>query len=57
VFGSDWPAMPKSVSHNVRAIAGLGLDADALDRILYRNAARLLGLEREGPAAASGGAA
>lgn len=44
VFGSDWPAMPKSISHNVRAIAALGLDPDALDRILYRNAARLLGL-------------
>lgn len=44
VFGSDWPAMPKSVEHNVRAIERLGLDDDALDAILYRNAARILGL-------------
>ncbi len=48
VFGSDWPAMPKSISHNVRAIAALGLAPDALDRILYRNAARLLGLDAAG---------
>jgi len=48
VFGSDWPAMPKTVSHNVRAIAALGLAPDALDRILYRNAARLLGLDAAG---------
>jgi predicted TIM-barrel fold metal-dependent hydrolase len=47
VFGSDWPAMPKSVTHNVAAIRGLGLDADALDRILRRNALRLLGLDRD----------
>lgn len=44
VFGSDWPAMPRSVGHNARAIAALGLSEDALDRILYRNAARLLRL-------------
>lgn len=51
VFGSDWPAMPKSVAHNVAAIRALGLDATVLDRILGRNAARLLGLERaSGPA-------
>jgi hypothetical protein len=42
VFGSDWPAMPKSPDQNVRAIRALGLDADALDRVLFRNAARLL---------------
>lgn len=45
VFGSDWPAMPKSVAHNVERISSLGLSEDALDRILYRNAARLLGLD------------
>src|SRR5690606_22224905 len=44
VFGSDWPAMPKSVAHNVRAIAGLGLSDEALEKIFRRNAARLLGL-------------
>lgn len=45
VFGSDWPAMPKSPGHNVAAIRQLGLDDDALDRILRQNAARLLGLD------------
>ena len=44
VFGSDWPAMPKSVRENVAAIESLGLDDDALERIFRRNAARLLGL-------------
>lgn len=45
VFGSDWPAMPRSVGANVAVIRGLGLSASALDDILYRNAARLLRLE------------
>ena len=45
VFGSDWPAMPKSVAANVTAIQTLGLSEDALDRIFFRNAARLLGLD------------
>lgn len=44
IFGSDWPAMPKSVGQNVRAIAGLGLSEEALGKILYRNAARILHL-------------
>ena len=44
VFGSDWPAMPRSVEHNVDAIRGLGLSAAALDRILHANAAKLLRL-------------
>lgn len=45
VFGSDWPAMPRSVAANVAVIRGLGLSASTLDDILYRNAARLLRLE------------
>lgn len=45
VFGSDWPAMPRSVAANVAVIRGLGLSARAVDDILYRNAARLLRLE------------
>lgn len=45
VFGSDWPAMPKSVAHNIERIASLGLSPDALDKIFYRNASRILGLE------------
>ncbi len=48
VFGSDWPAMPKSVDHNARRIASLGLSSEATEKILYRNAARLLGLEGGG---------
>jgi uncharacterized protein len=44
VFGSDWPGMPTSPGANARVLAGLGLSSDAVDRILYRNAARLLGL-------------
>ena len=47
VFGSDWPALPKSPGENAAAIAALGLEADALDRILYRNAARLLRVATE----------
>jgi uncharacterized protein len=44
IFGSDWPAMPKSVRHNVDAIGALGLSAGALQAILFQNAARLLRL-------------
>ncbi|MBW3554689.1 MAG: amidohydrolase family protein [Gemmatimonadetes bacterium] len=44
VFGSDWPAMPKSVAHNVAAIRALGLPAAALGGIFHDNAARLLRL-------------
>jgi predicted TIM-barrel fold metal-dependent hydrolase len=44
VFGSDWPAMPKRVGQNIRAIEALGLPEEALAAILYRNATRILGL-------------
>lgn len=44
IFGSDWPAMPKSVAHNINAITALGLSADAQRQIFYDNAARLLSL-------------
>jgi hypothetical protein len=49
VFGSDWPAMPKSPAANAAAIAELGLSDGALERILRTNAIRLL---RIGSAAA-----
>ena len=44
VFGTDWPAMPKSPAENAAVIAGLGLGDDATDKVLRRNAARILGL-------------
>ncbi|HEY0305738.1 MAG TPA: amidohydrolase family protein, partial [Longimicrobiales bacterium] len=44
VFGTDWPAMPKSAAHNIEAISRLGLSTSALERIFYQNAARLLKL-------------
>jgi len=44
IFGTDWPALPRSPGENAAVIAGLGLEDDALDRVLRRNAARLLGL-------------
>jgi uncharacterized protein len=42
VFGTDWPAMPKSVAHNIAAISALGLSEAAQHRIFHENAARLL---------------
>lgn len=42
IFGTDWPAMPKSVAHNIDAISALGLSESALRCILHDNAARLL---------------
>lgn len=49
VFGSDWPAMPKSPGENAAAIRELGLPAADLAAILRENAAQLL---RVGPASA-----
>jgi predicted TIM-barrel fold metal-dependent hydrolase len=51
VFGSDWPALPRTVAQNVAAVSTLGLSDDALERILWRNAARLLRLDADGPPA------
>ncbi len=44
VFGSDWPAMPRSPGENAAVIAGLGLLPESVERILYGNAAALLRL-------------
>ncbi len=44
VFGTDWPAMPKSIAHNLQVIRNLGLSENALQRICYQNAAQLLRL-------------
>ncbi len=44
VFGSDWPAMPRSVAMNAAAMHELGLAPEALDSIMHANARRLLKL-------------
>lgn len=44
VFGSDWPAFPRSVGENARAVAELPLGDGGAERVLRENAARLLGL-------------
>jgi hypothetical protein len=53
IFGSDWPAMPKSAGENAAVIRGLGLGADAVDMILRANASRLLGLDAPASATAA----
>ncbi len=54
VFGSDWPAMPRSPGANARVIAdGLGLAPDTVTKLLHGNAARLLRLEDAGDGAAA----
>ncbi len=45
VFGSDWPAMPRSVRENADVMAQLGLSTGVLERVMHDNAAGLLGLE------------
>jgi uncharacterized protein len=40
IFGTDWPGVP-GVAKNARAIAALGLPADALAKVLAGNAARV----------------
>jgi predicted TIM-barrel fold metal-dependent hydrolase len=43
IFGSDYPML--RMDRTVRAVLELGLDADRLDRFLYRNAAKVYGLD------------
>lgn len=45
IFGSDWPGVA-SIRENIAAIRGLGLGEEAVEDILWRNAARVLGLGR-----------
>ncbi len=45
VFGSDWPAMPKSVRHNAERISALPISEESRRAILRDNGARLLKLE------------
>jgi predicted TIM-barrel fold metal-dependent hydrolase len=49
VFGSDWPAMPRSVAANVTRMGQLGLSPAALARVLDGNARQLLGLPAGAP--------
>jgi predicted TIM-barrel fold metal-dependent hydrolase len=51
VFGSDWPPLPVDIERNIQAIRDLPLNAETVDKILYRNAASLLFGEGGGPAA------
>lgn len=44
VYGSDWPGNP-SLRRNVEAILALPLKAESKEKILWRNAARVLGVE------------
>lgn len=43
IFGSDWPAMPRSPLENAHVIARLGLSDAAQQLICHDNAARILG--------------
>jgi len=43
IFGSDWPGVG-GIGENVEAIRSLGLKKDAVDKILWKNAAGLLGI-------------
>lgn len=45
LFGSDWPAMPRSVTANVQVIENLGLPSAVLDSMLRGNARMLLNLD------------
>ncbi len=47
VFGSDWPGAP-SIASNLQAMRDLPLPAEALERILGANAARILGVAQPG---------
>lgn len=42
VFGSDWPAIPSTIKGNVEAFCALPLKASTIEKVLYRNAERLL---------------
>ncbi|MBI2369575.1 MAG: amidohydrolase [Deltaproteobacteria bacterium] len=42
IFGSDWPTPPGRIRENIEAIQRLPLQASSIEKILYRNAERLL---------------
>jgi hypothetical protein len=45
VYGSDWPAV-QTISSNIDAIKRLALTEESKKKILYGNAAKILGLEK-----------
>jgi predicted TIM-barrel fold metal-dependent hydrolase len=46
IYGSDWPAI-KTISANIESIKKLPLAGDSIKKILYENAAKILGLEKK----------
>jgi len=42
IFGSDWPAMTKSISENIKELQSLPLKSSTIEKILYKNAERVL---------------
>lgn len=51
IFGTDFPAIP-GLRKNVEAVAGLGLDPEVLERVLWRNAVEVYRLDTVPPMAA-----
>ena len=44
IFGSDWPGI-KSIKENISSLYSLPLKPKTIEKILYKNAANILGLE------------
>jgi len=44
IFGSDWPGI-KSIKENISSLYSLPLKPKTIEKILYKNAAKILGLE------------
>ena len=44
IFGTDWPGVP-GIRANAEAVAGLGFDRALLERVFFRNALTVYGLE------------
>lgn len=44
VYGSDWPAV-KTISHNIEAVQALPIAEGSINKVLYANAAKILGVD------------
>ncbi|MBI2303742.1 MAG: amidohydrolase [Chloroflexi bacterium] len=42
IFGSDWPAIPQGIGDNIRDFCALPLKSSTMEKVLYRNAERIL---------------